>query len=948
MDEQISPQVCNLSAHFADPKQRIAATIAIFASLIVLLWAGISVAFLALLSLSLGAGYFIGYKAEISVDNTFLLEIHHQIRHASCLLLKHLKGVDFTSLIVDDLAPLSVAHFERVSRLSGHDNEHKQLPPSTIELGILEQLQDLHWAMASRDNEMEYLRLLADLLVENLVDESRIGGEAVDGELPLEGSAKRVWPSHSCRHLLRELVLFTVLIPLMDFLADPDTLNRLILAFLSSNSKTMPEHSSSEDTKVDFLGHFTELEQSHAPDSLLGLKLSDLVKEPRLIQLFDMYLRDINGPTHLLDCFLQARDIHKRVRSFHSNLDSKKQDNGLSEIQSDAWQLYSGFVHSNAPNQIDLPCDLRVEFASVVEGQQTPQLIEKVTEEVYKEIYQQLHFNYVIPFCQSENYLGYLCGAPPDVDELLMRTSVAGGGSSAALKAGKVGIEASFSLSQFRNKLFHVIGTSNSPNSTFYASPPALNDEGIDVTTSDISFKSSSIDEFSSSSSTSMLQSYETGNIALIDLGRDLNKWTITISAVEPRKEAISSKTYYVYVINIERNDLAAELVSNPDPHLSEEDFNDDDLLTPNQWTIGRKYDEFFFLEEKLREFHGNSVRLGLLPDKKVFKAKNRSFMDAHRPFFERFLQTLMLQPALKRSDLLYSFLTTEEEMLDETAGLMLPDLNPLRAMRRVPNNQYSGTAISSVYYNRHCWSGQWSSPCGPQGKSSSPNMYRRAQSDQGSVTSFTGAPSSQVGSAIVQQSSRIALDNVPIQMMKYRLASSCSEVFDEEKNNSDSTSITSTQPLLSQINSIYDMFLFLVLRLAKLTHWLEAILIMVKQLFLDFLINRWTRAQIHQLLTQKVLTEQMASYIVQSLNAVIFDSKNAVSSSDERLRADLVLHCLDEAIEDGLPHFLIRCLGGQRNLRLQMRNLVQAFQLPRLNKQLVFVLMDRIIQISW
>lgn len=49
------------------------------------------------------------------------------------------------------------------------------------------------------------------------------------------------------------------------------------------------------------------------PDSLLSLKLNDLVKEPRLIQLFNKYLRDINGPTHLLDCFLQARDIHKRI-----------------------------------------------------------------------------------------------------------------------------------------------------------------------------------------------------------------------------------------------------------------------------------------------------------------------------------------------------------------------------------------------------------------------------------------------------------------------------------------------------------------------------------------------------------------------------------------------------------------------------------------------------------
>lgn len=70
---------------------------------------------------------------------------------------------------------------------------------------------------------------------------------------------------------------------------------------------------------MDFLSDLTDLSQKHHPDSLLCLKLNDLVKEPKLIQLFDMYLRDICGPTHLLDCFFQARDIHKRIQSYKVN-----------------------------------------------------------------------------------------------------------------------------------------------------------------------------------------------------------------------------------------------------------------------------------------------------------------------------------------------------------------------------------------------------------------------------------------------------------------------------------------------------------------------------------------------------------------------------------------------------------------------------------------------------
>lgn len=49
-----------------------------------------------------------------------------------------------------------------------------------------------------------------------------------------------------------------------------------------------------------------------------------------------------------------------------------------------------------------------------------------------------------------------------------------------------------------------------------------------------------------------------------------------------------------------------------------EEEEGNDDIL-PTTWTTYRKYDEFFQLEEKIREFHGNSLRTAGLPDRKAF-----------------------------------------------------------------------------------------------------------------------------------------------------------------------------------------------------------------------------------------------------------------------------------------------------------------------------------------
>lgn len=98
---------------------------------------------------------------------------------------------------------------------------------------------------------------------------------------------------------------------MLDFISNPDTLNNIILGALeprSANPKV-----DTQQLKTRFLAKLTEFGQSDTPDSLLSLKLSELVKEPRLLQLFYMYLRDIHGPAHYVDCFLQAHDLHNNI-----------------------------------------------------------------------------------------------------------------------------------------------------------------------------------------------------------------------------------------------------------------------------------------------------------------------------------------------------------------------------------------------------------------------------------------------------------------------------------------------------------------------------------------------------------------------------------------------------------------------------------------------------------
>ncbi|VDK24930.1 unnamed protein product [Anisakis simplex] len=101
-----------------------------------------------------------------------------------------------------------------------------------VETKILEQMEDIHYVMLSRQNEVNYLRQVADYVVIRLIDETRIAGRASDDDSPLQYSCSvynRTWPSHVCRHFLRELIVFTFLLPVLDLIADPDTINRLLI-----------------------------------------------------------------------------------------------------------------------------------------------------------------------------------------------------------------------------------------------------------------------------------------------------------------------------------------------------------------------------------------------------------------------------------------------------------------------------------------------------------------------------------------------------------------------------------------------------------------------------------------------------------------------------------------------------------------------------------------------
>ncbi|KAM7534634.1 hypothetical protein Aperf_G00000113286 [Anoplocephala perfoliata] len=72
--------------------------------------------------------------------------------------------------------------------------------------------------------------------------------------------------------------------------------------------------------------------------------------------------------------------------------------------------------------------------------------------------------------------------------------------------------------------------------------------------------------------------------------------------------------------------------------------------------TVNRKYAEFYVLEQRLVEFHGAQISRRL-PSRR-FGAQSRQFLENMKSDFEEYLKYLLSQPFLRTSELMYTFLT--------------------------------------------------------------------------------------------------------------------------------------------------------------------------------------------------------------------------------------------------------------------------------------------------
>lgn len=638
------------------------------------------------------------YESEISRDRDFLNEIRHQIRFLCSQLVNKALTLDIPALIAEDILPIAALHMQRIIEIEDKLS-HKVCHRSVCETHICEKLGDLHFCMGSRRNELDYLRQVADFLTTKLFDDTHLAGRAHGDDCLLEFTGKinvSSWPSQSGRHFLRELIVNAFLFPCLDLIANPDTVNHLLIMAFDSQKvyvDTMPQLQNNTNEEV-FLENFIELNSQVLPDSLLQLKLSEVLRDARQYSMFRLYLQDIRGPVRELSFLAEAYRIHDSMQ---------RKEESSSQIACDIWQLFGQFVHDSAPERIDFDSEIVNEFKAAVECNNLP-MLDKIIEKTYQIVYQRMQNDYVISFCQSDSFFGYLCGSPPvSVNELIEQRSA---------PKKPMTSEGTFSLAQFRSRLRRAIavvsydgsldneeslddtlttdvddlrndndivtaGTNSCPTDDNKGSCPSLSSRSqshLDIPSIDMLSVAgddgnvspasgiSGTDEDEASSS-SAVDSPRSEPVLIIDNEtRNINRWKVNISRIAPMRETSTGRTVYVYAIDVERTEGREN--------------------ETKRWCIYRRFIEFYVLEMKLLEFHGDSLRFNMLPPKKTPMSGNRAFLEQHRLLFQLFLSSLCKQKVLQKSELLFAFLSSSEEF---RYNLLLSDLNPWKVVKKMP-----------------------------------------------------------------------------------------------------------------------------------------------------------------------------------------------------------------------------------------------------------------------
>ncbi|XP_025108729.1 sorting nexin-14-like isoform X2 [Pomacea canaliculata] len=641
--------------------------------------------------------------------------------------------------------------------------------------------------------------------------------------------------------VLREIIAGSALLPAMDAIANSDMLNNLLLIFLDDTPPPPPKEPPSP--RVQFLAHFAIPQATN--QSCLRMELNEVMNTGAVRHLYPfMQFLKSEAAVNVLQFCLSCEDFNKQILS---------PDVSQSEfvyLHNMAKDLYRTYVSPDALDKIKFDEDVVAELREVVEGP-PDQVIRLRTStplfKAYEHAYDLLEHTFLSLFHQSDDYYNMISGERPN--------------SSTSRQHSKVLKKKDFGFSNIGSKIKDVFRSSSEDRSSVDHSDEP---EGLSA------FSTPMVRVDEEDVTTSGLYQERTHNDAL----HDLSSWRVTVprTGARPDLENIR-KQYYVFIIDVRRVDV------------QEGD--------KSSWTVARRYHEFYVLEQKLTEFHGEFVDCQL-PPKKSFGTKSQEFVESKKEVFEQYLQKLLTIPHLKGSELLYNFLTSE----DEFTTSFLPDIKFGRFVKSVPMKlvKEKGQHLDPFLVN-----------FSQSTEAAKPRPYKSER--RGSDASQLSTSSEKLVSSLYENNVNSGFAPPPNKV----------ELSDET----------------IETNGVFDSIISVAREVFGVPAWLHHVLITLRMLLRNTF-DRYMENYIEFKVAQVTQEHRVVSLIHLLRDVLFFDTDPPRTDEQKKQRYEEALNGVIEFI----PGFVSTVVGSKKVV-VGSKFLLDVFQKPKLNKQLSYVILD-------
>ncbi|XP_067239667.1 sorting nexin-14 isoform X4 [Chanodichthys erythropterus] len=518
---------------------------------------------------------------DITDDEACVDELRQTIRFFAAVLAHRAQRVDVPSVLMDKMMKAAMKHIEIMAKAQQKVKNTESLQQAALaEYGA-----DMHVALRSRKDELLYLRKLTELLFPFVMP-------------------PRATDCRSLALLIREVMTGSVFLPIMDFVADPDTVNHMVLIFIDDSP---PEPVIDPPSAlVPFLEKFAD--PRNKKSSVLKLDLKEIREQQDLLFRFMSFLKE-EGAVHVLQFCLTVEEFNDRI------LCPDLSDTEMQRLHEEVQKIYGTYCLEESIDKISFDPFIIEEIHNIAQGPYTGVVKLQTMRclfEAYEHVLSLLEKVFTPMFCHSDEYFRHLlwgAESPARNSKLNRNTS----------KRGE-----SFGISRIGSKIKGVFKSSTMEGALL---PQYAMIEGEDDTVEE------AVMVFEDDSPVPVEGVGTPGSL------RNLSAWTISIPYVDFCEDELKKERNPVFCIDVERHDRKNV------GHETE------------SWSVYRKYVEFYVLESKLTEFHG-PFQDAQLPSKRIIGPKNYEFLTSKRSEFEEYLQKLLHHPELSNSQLLADFLS--------------------------------------------------------------------------------------------------------------------------------------------------------------------------------------------------------------------------------------------------------------------------------------------------